>query len=205
MSRDRPVETTVYLVRHGAYSLLGQVLVGRALDVSLDRAGHLQAQALARYFLHVGVSSVQSSPRARTLQTARPIAERLGLELVISSAIDEVDCGEWGGRSFGELDNDPAWQRWNTLRSSTRPPGGESMSEVQQRIIAHLRRVRSQHPSERVLMVTHADVIRAAVLYSLGLPLDSYNRIEISPAAVSTVLIGRVDNTLISLNAPVAA
>ncbi len=200
-----PVQTMIFLVRHGAYALLGQVLVGRAIDVSLDRAGRLQAQALADYFADLGVSAVQSSPRVRTMQTAQPIAERLGLELQAISAIDEVDCGAWAGCSFDALNGQPEWQDWNASRSSTRPPGGESMAEVQQRVVRHLRDVCSAHTGERVLLVSHCDVIRAAVLYCLGVPLDRYADIEISPAAVSTLLIGAGTGEVISLNQSVAA
>jgi broad specificity phosphatase PhoE len=200
-----PVQTTIFLVRHGAYALLGQVLVGRAMDVSLDRAGWLQAQALADYFADLGVSAVQSSPRERTMQTAQPIAERLGLELQAIPAIDEVDCGAWAGCSFDALNGQQEWQDWNASRSSTRPPGGESMAEVQQRVVRHLREVCSAHTGERVLLVSHCDVIRAAVLYCLGVPLDRYADIEISPAAVSTLLIGAGTVEVISLNQSVAA
>jgi len=78
------------------------------------------------------------------------------------------------------------------------------MSEVQDRVVGHLDRVRCGYPEGRVLIVSHADVIRAAVLHYLGLSLDAFDRIEIGPASVSTLLIGEWGAKIFSLNETVA-
>jgi probable phosphoglycerate mutase len=177
--------TTFYLVRHGSYALLGQVLAGRALDVSLDQTGRRQVNALAKQFLRDRqIGAVQSSPRRRTRETARPIAERIGRPLEVEQALDEVDFGEWSGRRFAELAGDPRWRAWNQSRGKERAPGGESMAEVQRRVVGHLERVRDRHPGTIVVIVSHCDVIRAALLHYRGQPLDAYAGISVPPAAV---------------------
>lgn len=178
--------TTFCLVRHASYALLGQVLAGCALDVSLDQTGRRQVEALAKDFSRCRrIGAVQSSPRRRTLETARPIAERIGRPLEVERALDEVDFGEWSGRRFAELGGDPRWQAWNERRGKERAPGGESMAEVQRRVVAHLERVRDRHPGAIVVVVSHCDVIRAALLHYRGQPLDAYAGISIPPAAVT--------------------
>jgi broad specificity phosphatase PhoE len=179
--------TTFFLVRHGAHGLLGRVLVGCSIDVSLDELGRRQAQALAERFSRERVDAVQTSPRRRCRQTALPIAGRIGVPARIVPAVDEIDCGEWSGRTFDELGDDPRWTQWNASRATARAPGGESMAEVQLRIVGHLERMQSIHPAGRIVIVSHCDVIRAALLHCRDEPLDCYGQISFGPAAVATL------------------
>jgi probable phosphoglycerate mutase len=157
------------------------------VDVSLDAIGRRQAEELADRFSRERVDSVQTSPRRRSQQTARPIAEGRGLPATIVPEVDEIDCGEWSGRAFDELTADSRWRHWNESREAARPPGGESMAEVQRRAVGHLERMRSIHPQGRIVIVSHCDVIRAAVLYYRHQPLDSYGQISLKPAGVATL------------------
>jgi broad specificity phosphatase PhoE len=199
------VTTTFFLIRHASHGLLGRVLTGRSLDVPLNPDGRDQAQRLARRFSGEPLSAVQSSPQARCQQTAAPIAEAVCRPVELADAVDEVDVGEWTGRDFKTLAADPRWKSWNERRATSRAPGGESMAEVQDRVVMHLGRVRASHPDGQVVIVSHADVIRAAVLYYLGVSLDAFHRIEISPAGVSTLLVGNWGAKIFSLNETVPA
>jgi broad specificity phosphatase PhoE len=195
------VATTFFLVRHAAHALLGKILVGCRIDVCLDEAGRTQAGALAERFAGERLHGIQSSPRKRALQTAHPIAERAGLKIHIEPALDEIDCGEWSGRSFDDLRADVRWQQWNSERSSTRPPGGESMLEVQQRVVAHIERLSAREPETRMLIVSHGDVIRAAALYYLQLPIDAYASFDIDPASITTIRLDEAGGKVMALNA----
>jgi probable phosphoglycerate mutase len=64
------------------------------------------------------------------------------------------------------------------------------MIDVQTRVMACLMRLRQQHPDGRVVVFSHGDVIKAAVAYCLGAPLDLFQRIEISPTSISVIVIG---------------
>jgi len=66
-------------------------------------------------------------------------------------------------------------------------PGGESMRAVQQRVVAALLELNERHLHEIVVLVSHGDVIRAVLLFALGMPLDFYNRIEIAQGSISTI------------------
>ena len=197
--------TTFFLIRHGAHALLGRVLVGRTGNVSLAAQGREQAQCVARRFADERIDSVQSSPQARARETAAPIAAAAGVPLEIVAALDEVDIGEWAGQSFAELDGDSLWTTWNTQRSIARAPGGETMEDVRQRAVAHLEQVRAAYPQGKIVLVTHADVIKAAVLHHLGLSLDAYDRIDIEPASVTTLVVGDWGSKIAALNEQVRA
>ena len=191
---------TFFLMRHGSHALLGKVLVGRQIDISVDERGHEEALLLAKRFSGAGLSAVQSSPRRRALETARPIAQTAGLSAEIEPALDEIDCGEWSGCAFEELRGDPRWQQWNSARGSTRPPSGESMQEAQQRMVDHIERTHAQAPGARIAMVSHSDIIRAALLYYLQRPIDAYHTFEIDPGSVTTLVIDNDGPRVVALN-----
>ncbi|HZD92156.1 MAG TPA: histidine phosphatase family protein [Pseudolabrys sp.] len=179
--------TTFFLVRHATHGLIERVLMGRTDESILTGEGRAQADRLGRFFAGRQVEEVQSSPRSRARDTAAPIATHLGRPIVIEPALNELDYGEWSGRSFESLCDDPHWHSWNRARGSTRVPGGETMAELQARTMAHLRHLHRQDSRGAFVLVSHAEVIRAALLHALGWPLDDFAKLDLAPASVSTV------------------
>lgn len=192
--------TTFYLVRHAAHGLLERVLTGRMPQVHLAELGHAQARRLALHFAGINIAVVQTSPRERAEETARPIAQASNRPYEVAAALDEIDIGSWTGKSFTELEGDPRWRLWNEARGTTRAPGGETMAEVQQRMIAHLQDLCAAYPGGRVVLVSHADVIKAALLHVLRAPLDAFGSFDIAPASISTLLLGDWGGRIVALN-----
>lgn len=188
------METIFILVRHGSHDRLGSVLCGRMAGVTLSAQGRAEADSLADRLSSQRLTAVLSSPMERAVETATPIAERQGLSLTIEPELNELDLGAWSGKRFEELHGDPAWDLWNRARSHGRPtPGespGESMAEAQIRIAALLDRLRRAHPGGTLALVSHGDIIKAALAHAMGLPLDFHGRFEISPASRSVLIAG---------------
>jgi probable phosphoglycerate mutase len=193
--------TTLYFIRHGDTPAVGHFIAGRAPGVLLNDRGRAQVEELADRLAAEPIRAIYSSPLERTRETAGPLARRLGLEVRAADELIELDFGEWTGKGFAELDPLPEWRRYNAHRSGTRIPGGELMLEVQARAVAFAQRVCEEWPGAAVALVSHGDVIRAALLHYLGMPLDFYHRIEISPASVSAVALGEYGAQVLSLNA----
>jgi probable phosphomutase (TIGR03848 family) len=191
--------THLLLVRHGTTDDHGRVLSGDS-DLRLNEAGRAQVRALGARLAQLEVAAVYHSPVARTRETAALLAERLGLQPRACDELAEVRFGAWAGRAFAQLDREPSFQRWNSFRSAARPPDGELMVQVQARAIAGLERLRGEHPDQVVVVVSHADVIKAAIAYFLGVPLDLFQRIEISPASVSALRLDAHSVTVSSVN-----
>lgn len=122
--------------------------------------------------------------------TAEMIAAPHGLDLEVEPDLDEIDFGAWRGRTFAELDTDPEWRLFNTARGSARTPGGETIISVSARIERAFNRIRDRSPDRLVAIISHGDVIRAAVCQVLGLAPDLMLRFEISPGSVSTIEFG---------------
>jgi probable phosphoglycerate mutase len=172
------------LIRHAEHALQDQVLVGRSPGVHLTTRGLNHARAIGCSLGREHIARVQSSPSERCVETAEEIAAIVGVPVEIESALDEIDVGAWTGATFTNLENDPDWRAWNELRSLVRPPGGESMQQAQQRIVRHLLETAKCTRASRVAMVTHAEIIRAAMLHARRLPLDSWNSIAIAPGEI---------------------
>ena len=168
--------------------------------VTLSDEGRREAERLAERLASERLAAVYASPLDRTMETAEPIAAAASLELRADQDLGEIDLGEWTGKSFDELHGDPAWRVWNRARSLARPPGGESMLEVQARLKRWLDRTCDRHPEERIAAVTHSDVIKALAAYALGFSLDQHDRLEVSPASVSVLAAGDWGLKLMSLN-----
>ncbi len=192
--------TTVFLVRHAAHDRVDSVLCGRMPGVGLGEAGRRQAEALSERFAGEDVAAVWTSPLQRARETAEPIAGRLGLPARVGDGLCEIDFGAWTGQAFDALRDDPHWRRWNEARGGERPPGGESMAEVQARAIGEVERARAEHPDGRVVLVSHGDVIKAVLAAVLGLPLDAHARFDVTPASVSALAVWGGGGKVLSMN-----
>jgi probable phosphomutase (TIGR03848 family) len=194
--------STFLLIRHALCDPVGKAIAGRAPGVHLNPAGRVQATALATRLAGLPISAIYSSPLERAQETAEPIASRLDLEVESDPRLNEVDFGDWTGRTLAELDGTRGWIAFNTRRSTTRIPGGETMSEVLARALESLNQIRQRHRASGALIavVSHADVLRSVLAHCVGIPLDHMQRIEISPASVSVLCLLQEAPRLLLLN-----
>lgn len=178
--------TEFWLIRHATTQTMLEGISGRS-DVELSEQGQDEARLLANRIADCEARKVYVSPIRRALQTAAPLRAKLDCPLEPLAALAELDYGRWTGQSFDTLREDRTWQRFNSFRSGTVIPGGEHMLEVQARALRALVSLQAAHAGERVLLVTHADVVRAILLHCLGMPLDLFARLEIGPTSISTI------------------
>jgi probable phosphoglycerate mutase len=176
---------TFYLVRHGHNDFVGKRIAGWLPDVHLNAEGREQAARAAARLVGRGITRLYTSPLERARETAESVAQTLGLEPVVRENLGEVRYGEWTGKTFAELQDEPLWKLYNTYRSGTRAPGGESMLDCQHRIVTELECLAEMHPGESVAVVSHGDIIRSALLFWLGMPIDLFHRIEVRVGSVS--------------------
>jgi broad specificity phosphatase PhoE len=176
--------TTFFLIRHASCNGLGQTLWGRTPGICLNEQGRLQAQQLAERFAGMKFDAIYSSPLERALETAEPIARGMKLEVRKTDALNEIDFGEWSGKTFEQLDSDERWRHFNSCRSTASVPGGESFLEVQNRVVKEIDRLSEEYGNVRIALVSHADVIRAALSYFAETPIELIQQIEISPCSI---------------------
>lgn len=188
--------TNVLLIRHATHDVIGKKILGRTPGVHLNAPGREQAEQLAEALSALPIDAVYCGPLERTRETAEPLARRLHLPVHVAGEFDELEMGDWTNLTFNELDLIPEWHTWNTQRSETKPPNGESMHQVQVRILAKIAALRNRFSC--VAVFTHGDVIRATLTYFLGMHLDLLFRFQIDPGSVSVVQM-HADNAIVRM------
>ena len=179
---------TVFLVRHAEHALQGKVLLGRR-DVGLCAAGLKQMRSAALALAGEPVVAVHSSPRLRALTTARAIAAYHRLAVQVVPALDELEYGEWTGSAFAALEQDPRWRTWNEERATATPPGGESMHALQSRMLDHLDSAFRAYPNGRIVLVSHAEPIRAVLLHAAGLSPNAFTEVDVPPGSITRLCL----------------
>ncbi len=193
--------TYIFLIRHGENEWVESgKLAGRTPEVHLNEKGHQQSAALADRLANQPITAIYSSPLVRCIETAQPLAQQLGLPVREEPGLLEVDYGEWRGGELKELSQKPEWQLVQMYPSGFRFPGGETLREVQSRVVATLERLRTEHAGEAIALFAHGDILRTTLAWYLGAPLDLFQRIVINTASVSLLAFHRFGPRVLVVN-----
>ena len=196
-----PRPTRLVLVRHAVTPQTGPLLSGRKPGIDLSDEGRRQAEATAeRLAPPVRVDAIYASPIERTQQTAAAIAARHDLPVVTLEGVIEAEYGDWTGGTIAELAKTDLWKVVQAAPSRARFPNGESIAEMQARMVAALDGVIAAHPGEHVVVVSHADPIKAAIAHYTGVHLDLFQRIMVDTASVSVVHLGEGKPMILKMN-----
>jgi probable phosphoglycerate mutase len=191
--------TVFHLLRHGEPNVFGRIN-GRLPGVGLSDKGRGEIAAVAERFAAERIEAIYSSPLQRTRETAEIVADRLGLPVQYREDVIELDFGEWTGLTADEIRRDERWQMWANCRSIAAIPGGESWRQVQDRVVHALFDLQRLHPDDSVVVVSHGDVIRAGLLFALGMPLDFHSRIEVGLASLNSIRLDGSGIRVLALN-----
>lgn len=196
---DEP--TRILLIRHGINDFVRDgLLAGRSPGVHLNDEGCAQAEALAKRLSSTGLAAIYSSPLERTRETAAPLAQRLGLTVQYLEGVLESDCGEWTGQALDELRKTQAWQQVQVQPSRFRFPSGESLMEIQARMVAALETLSALHLHQSIAVVSHSDPIKLALAHYAGMPMDLFQRLDVAPASISELEFTPLRPRLVRLN-----
>jgi broad specificity phosphatase PhoE len=149
-------------------------------DEPLDPRGMAETEASRERLAISAAAQAISSPAACALDTARA----LGLTVQLAPELGDVAYGQWRGRRLAELAADwPAELAAWTRDPQAAPPGGESFSQLLGRVGRWLETLGASDGAASIVALTHAPVIRAALIHVLNAPPASFINIEIAPLA----------------------
>jgi len=188
------------LIRHGEtdWNRSGRIMGER--PVPLNQNGVTQAARLAIQLSALASPHLYASPMTRTKQTAEILAATLRATVIDEPDVREIGVGEWEGHHWNEFDGHPARCGWYTSPKDARPPGGETLAEVQQRAVAAMTRILGRKEKGPALIVTHADVIRTIVAHYLETDLQTVRHMQIDHASVTALAITGSSGRLLCLN-----
>lgn len=184
--------TLILLIRHAVNDFVKSgKLAGWTPDVHLNEEGIGQAEALGQRLAEAPIKHLYASPLERTMETAEAIRlHHSHLTIQHVEGIGEVRYGDWEGQEISKLSRTKMWHMVQEYPSRAYFPNGESMREAQMRAVNVVEDLAAAHPRDMIAVVSHADLIKMVLAHYLGMHLDNFQRIVISPASISSLMLG---------------
>ena len=197
--------TRILAVRHGETAWNRDTRIQGHTDIELNQHGRWQAERLAQALREEPITACYASDLSRAFETAQAVARLQGLPVHSHTGLRERCFGRFEGHTWAELEARFPEEAlaWRKRVPDFAPPGGESLLQLQARVVAAVTELASRHPGEQVLMVAHGGVLdilyRAATRLALQAPRSwtmtntAINRLLWSPEGLS--LVGWADTT----------
>jgi len=195
--------TRVILVRHARTVWNSQRRYGGHSDVSLDEVGKEQLQKVAHRLKDYPLKAIYASDLERAYQTAQAIAQVHNLPINKFGELREINFGQWEGKTYDEIIQELQHQHimdaWLKDPYNTQLPQGESLTDLQERVVRCLEKILDRHRDETIAVVTHAGPIWVLISHVLGVPLNNYWRIKQSNTAINIIEFYEENSGIISL------
>ena len=182
--------TRLYLVRHGATQLSAEDRFAGEIGVDLSPQGREQAARLGERLRDDEIGAIYSSPLSRTVETARIVAGKCGLDVQLSDGLREIHHGHWEGLTRQEVEARFAqeYSDWQQDPFTFAPAGGESGVSVLARALPAIREIVVRHAGQNVLVVSHKATIRLLLSSLLGFDPRGYrDRLDQAPACLNVL------------------
>lgn len=162
------------MIRHGQSEANFAGCFAGHLDSPATEFGLKQARLAARYVAeNYKVDAVYSSDLKRAAAVGKAVAEAAGLEMQPDEQLREIDAGLWEGVSFEELAAKfPSYEVWRNDIGNSKCDEGETVAQLQKRIVGRLKEIAEDRPGQTVVIATHATPIRVTQCYAEDRPLD---------------------------------
>lgn len=206
MSQSEGGEVSTYIfLRHG-HSAANKdgLLTGQLPGVGLSHHGKRQAELLIDRIGKGAIDFVHLSPIERCQLTINPWLLSKNSASLNSLAIDdgfsEIDFGDWSGKKLSTLRRNPLWKDVQRNPSKVTFPGGESFKKVQRRALESFEVIRNLRGDKTHLIVSHSDTIKLIIAKLIGMKLDEFQKLEISPASFTVFKGDAKSVSLLTLN-----
>jgi alpha-ribazole phosphatase len=181
--------TRVYLMRHGEVVGDGEKRYNGHIDIDITQKGHEQMHRLASLLAGKGITAVYCSDLIRSVKGAEIVSNRLGITYTAVRELRERSVGAWEGLTAEEIKEryPEEYKLWRTDLLNYRPPAGESLLDVKNRILPVYKAIVASHPGREVAMLLHGGVNRIILSAALGLDLMNLFRIDQAFGALNVI------------------
>jgi alpha-ribazole phosphatase len=181
--------TRIWLIRHGEPANVRGRCYG-ALNVGLSAAGRCQMEGVAACLKSERLAAIYTSPRLRTIESARIIAAMQTCGYEEDGGLREIDFGDFEGLAYDEIAaRYPAlYRQWMETPTSVQFPHGESFRAMRLRVLRAFEAIRRSREGQTVAIVTHGGVIRILIAWALEMPDHCLFRLAQDYAAMNLLL-----------------
>lgn len=182
--------TRIIAIRHGETAWNVDTRIQGHLDIALNERGHWQAQRLAQALAAEDIAAVYASDLSRAFETGRYVAQATGAPIQATPGLRERSFGLFEGRTFSEIEAELPEQalRWRKRDPHFAPEGGESLVQLQERVVATCARLAQQHPGELIAVVGHGGVMDVLYRAATRQDLQAARTWELGNAAINRLL-----------------
>ena len=184
----------IYLLRHGETVFSRTNGYCGDLDPELTPEGTLMAKGFADAYASIQWDAVYASPMKRTIATAKPLCNVVGMEMQLREGLKEIRYGKWEGQTveFVKQNYPDDYVHWLAEPAWNPPTGGETAVEIASRASLVIAEIEAKYPNGNVLVVSHKATIRIILCSLLGIDLGRYrDRLTALAASVSIVKFDR--------------
>jgi len=181
--------TRVYLMRHGEVANGSEKRYNGHIDVDITENGVRQMHRLAGLLDGKALSAVYSSDLIRSVKGARIIAEKAGISPTSLEVLRERSVGAWEGLTAEEIKErfPEEYRLWRDDLLNYRPPGGECLLDVKNRILPPYKRIVGSHPGAEIALLLHGGVNRIILADALGMEIKNLFRIDQAFGALNII------------------
>ncbi len=178
-------------MRHGETEATRKGNICGELDLPLTEEGLVNAEIIADTLMDVGIDSIFSSPLTRCVQTSDVIAKAVRKPTYFKhSGLVEKKEGEWEGKNYWQIraESPKIWEKWSKDPINVAAPGGESVADFVARVGRAMEDIRKNYEiGQRIVLSTHAGVIKAIIIHTLDIPVANFYRIDVPVGSISRV------------------
>ncbi|WP_009633030.1 histidine phosphatase family protein [Synechocystis sp. PCC 7509] len=194
---------TLYLLRHGQTECSRNNAFCGAVDPELTEDGLEMAQGFAVAYQSLEWQAIYASPMLRAIATAKPLAEKLGIELELRDGLKEINYGLWEGQTVETVSKEyhDDYIRWTADPAWYPPTGGELAVAIANRALVVIEEIKQRYTNGNVLIVSHKATIRITLCSLLGIDVGRFRfRLGCPVGSVSKVEFGANGPLLHSLS-----
>lgn len=180
----------IFFLRHGETVASKTDSFCGTTDVELTAEGAIMAKEFALAYKTVPWTAIFSSPMKRTIATAKPLCDLVGIEMQLRDGLKEINFGAWENKTKAEVNHQfhDDYVRWQSEPGWNAPPGGERAIDIARRSSEVIEEIEKTYATGNVLVVSHKATIRIMLCSLLGIDVGRYrDRINMPVAAVSVV------------------
>ncbi|HCD72277.1 alpha-ribazole phosphatase [Thermovirga lienii] len=187
------------LIRHGESKGNKELRYTGHTNVPLTEEGRHQARHLAIRLRKENITAIYSSDLRRAFDTASCIAEGVNLSVVKEPLLRELHFGDWEGLTYNEIIQGwgELWNHWFANPLEVAPPGGETLLQLQERVLKALFKITAKHKDGTVVLVSHAGPIKCILCYLNSLPLSAFWDIAVPPGSLMAIQLSERQGVLL--------